>query len=108
MVEFIVWDPLNDDRDDAKTIEAWSPIGAAEAFAVEDGDGHTDGLYEHPIAVEDPSGDVSVYLVAWVHHPESWHERLSECATIRARRLASDSERDCYLRGDVPQSDGEK
>lgn len=103
--EFKVWDPFNSERGEAVEIEARSPIAAAEWYAKDDVDGHTDGLYstEHPIAVEASDGDVFVYLVGWVDHAKSWQERLSEGATIRALRLVDAHERDIYLRGDIPR-----
>jgi len=50
-----VWDKLNGSRETAHDIEAFDAQSAAEQYADEDVDGHTDGLYadRHDICVLD-------------------------------------------------------
>lgn len=102
--KFECWDPLSSEPKDADTIYAFSPLDAAERWAASDRAGKRDGSYigGHPVAVSDGSGNVEVYEIAWVGHPERWHDRLSEGATLRATRRFDGPERDAYLRGDIP------
>ena len=58
---FRVWDALNGDGDEDgehRFIDADTPSEAAEAYAEQDRDGLTDGLYTtaHPIVVREPNG----------------------------------------------------
>lgn len=58
---FLVWDALNGDGDEDgehRFIDADTPSEAAEAYAEQDRDGLTDGLYTtaHPIVVREPNG----------------------------------------------------
>lgn len=100
---FRCWDPLGGEREHGRLVQAHSPLDAAEWFADHDID-----IYEgdgHPVAVEDDTGEVSVYMVAWVDHPERWQEPLAELVSTRATRLVLGPERDFYLRGEVPRVD---
>ncbi len=66
MIVFKVWDELNGDLENADEIEATNPEHAAEMFAENDHDGHTDGLYHdtpQPISVQDPDGVVHRFEV---------------------------------------------
>ena len=66
-MNYRVWDKLNSERDEAEVIEAVDFRAAALAYAEEDGDGWTDGLYHgcaQPIVVErEQDGMTLVYEV---------------------------------------------
>lgn len=66
-MNYRVWDKINGERDEAKIIEAVDFRAAALAYAEDDGDGWTDGLYQgcaHPIVVErEQDGMTLVYEV---------------------------------------------
>lgn len=84
MAKFKCWDTLN--VDPARVVEARSPLHAAEDFMAAESE------FSDYVSVRDERGDLWVYEVAWVDHPRTWTERLSEGAVIRAQRLLSDSE----------------
>lgn len=45
MQSYRVWDELNQTEEDARAVDAFTPSGAAEAFAEADEDGICDGAY---------------------------------------------------------------
>ena len=56
MTWWLVWDEINAEKEDARSIQARLPLQAAVAYAEQDSDGYTDGLYHEcpqPIVVED-------------------------------------------------------
>ena len=57
MSKYLVYDELNGERADAREFEAMTPQHAAEQYAEQDRDGHTDGIYRapQPLMVEDVS-----------------------------------------------------
>ncbi len=67
MSVYYVWDELNGERDEAKSIEATNPMRAALTYAENDCDGWTDGLYREscsqPIVVENEGGHRQTYAV---------------------------------------------
>jgi len=86
---FLVWDPINDGREEGRNVEASSPLEAAEEFAAQDHDGQTDGMYRGhgwPVDVQDDDGRVWRYTVAWV-----------EDAKLRAVKVEG---RGCAVTGD--------
>lgn len=93
MTTFLVWDPINDGREEGRNVEASSPLEAAEEFAAQDHDGQTDGMYRGhgwPVDVQDDDGRVWRYTVAWVEHPREWRERACEDAKLRAVKFLGD------------------
>lgn len=86
MPTYKVWDKLNCDEEDAERIEAGSPEDAAIAYAEEDHDGWTDGLYHRcpqPILVSDDDGTVCGFDVSAEMVPH-----------FRAAPFPSDGDRD--------------
>lgn len=72
MTIYKVWDELNAEEADARTIEASTPTAAAIAYADRDSDGHADGLYldaasgesnPQPLSVRSPDGSLDRFTV---------------------------------------------
>jgi hypothetical protein len=72
MTLYKVWDELNSELEFAEEIEASRPDLAAELYAEQDADGHTDGLYQdtaQPISVQGPDGKVHRFEVIAEYSP---------------------------------------
>jgi hypothetical protein len=65
LTTFRVWDPLNEDEDEAVQYLALSPAQAAEMYADEDEGGRADGVYDNPhsLHVDDGSDVYEVTVV---------------------------------------------
>ena len=75
-MKYLVWDPLNGEREGAREYEGFCPESAATEYARLDSDGNADGLYVderynpisahrgQPIHVEDADGVVTKMRVA--------------------------------------------
>lgn len=89
---YFVWDTLNAERDDAKRIEAADFPAAALAYAEDDRDGYTDGLYHEcaqPIAVQREADGATV----------TFDVEAELTPVFRARKLGGSVNRDSRCDG---------